>query len=59
MLQKGNGEKGQQKKLFKAVEKELGNLPIIAEDLGIITDDVRELRKKLGFPGMRILHFCF
>ena len=56
---KGEWRKGPAEKLFKAVEKELGNLPIIAEDLGIITDDVRELRKKLGFPGMRILHFAF
>jgi len=56
---KGEWKKGPAEKLFKAVEKELGDLPIIAEDLGIITDDVRELRKKLGFPGMRILHFAF
>ena len=56
---KGEWRKGPGEKLFMAVEKELGKLPIIAEDLGIITDDVRKLRKKLGFPGMRILHFAF
>lgn len=55
----GEWKKGPAEKLFQAVEKELGKLPIIAEDLGLITDDVRKLRKKLGFPGMRILHFAF
>jgi len=34
-------------------------MPIIAEDLGIITQEVRDLRKKLGFPGMRVLQFAF
>ncbi|MFO1266169.1 MAG: 4-alpha-glucanotransferase [Rubrivivax sp.] len=34
-------------------------LPIIAEDLGIITPDVEALRRKLGFPGMAVLHFAF
>ena len=56
---KGEWRKGPGEKLFTAIKKELGDLPIIAEDLGIITDDVRQLRKKLGFPGMRILHFAF
>ena len=56
---KGEWRKGPAEKLFKAIEKELGDLPIIAEDLGIITDDVRQLRKNLGFPGMRILQFAF
>ena len=45
--------------LFKAVAKALGPLPIIAEDLGVITPDVDALRKKFGFPGMRILQFAF
>lgn len=45
--------------LFYAVEKELGKLPIIAEDLGIITEDVVALRDKFGFPGMKILQFAF
>lgn len=46
--------------LFLAIENELGEgLPIIAEDLGTITDEVRELRDRLGFPGMRILQFGF
>ena len=45
--------------LFKAIAKALGPLPIIAEDLGVITPDVVALRKKFAFPGMRILQFAF
>ncbi len=45
--------------LFKAIAKALGPLPIIAEDLGVITPDVTALRRKFAFPGMRILHFAF
>lgn len=46
--------------LFLAVKKELGeNLPIIAEDLGLITPEVNALRDRLGFPGMKILQFAF
>ena len=45
--------------LFKAVGKALGPLPIIAEDLGVITPDVVALRKRFAFPGMRILQFAF
>jgi 4-alpha-glucanotransferase len=37
----------------------LGSLPILAEDLGVITPDVEELRDKFGFPGMRVLQFAF
>ncbi len=48
------------KKLFEAMQKEFGqDLPIIAEDLGIITDDVDELRLHFGFPGMKVLQFGF
>ena len=45
--------------LFKAISKALGPVPIIAEDLGVITPDVDALRKKFGYPGMRILQFAF
>jgi 4-alpha-glucanotransferase len=38
---------------------ELGDLPIVAEDLGVITDDVVALRKSFGLPGMRVLQFAF
>lgn len=45
--------------LFKTVKKELGVLPIIAEDLGIITPEVEKLRDDFEFPGMKILQFAF
>lgn len=44
---------------FNAVQKELGEMQIIAEDLGIITPDVIALRDKYGFPGMKVLQFAF
>ena len=45
--------------LFKAIANALGPMPIIAEDLGVVTPDVVALRKKFGLPGMRILQFAF
>jgi 4-alpha-glucanotransferase len=45
--------------LFEAVRDALGGLPIIAEDLGVITPDVEQLRDELGFPGMKVLQFAF
>ena len=45
--------------LFKAIAAALGPVPVIAEDLGVVTPDVVALRKKFGFPGMRILQFAF
>jgi 4-alpha-glucanotransferase len=45
--------------LFLAIREALGELPIIAEDLGVITPDVEKLRDDFGFPGMRILQFGF
>jgi 4-alpha-glucanotransferase len=45
--------------LFEAAEAELGPLPVIAEDLGLITPDVHELRDRLGFPGMTVLIWAF
>jgi 4-alpha-glucanotransferase len=44
---------------FEAVRSELGHLPFIAEDLGLITSDVVALRDKFGLPGMRVLQFGF
>jgi 4-alpha-glucanotransferase len=44
---------------FRAVEKELGRLPLIAEDLGIITDDVKAIRDQFRIPGTRVLQFAF
>jgi 4-alpha-glucanotransferase len=45
--------------LFSAVQAELGELPIIAENLGVITPDVEAIRNHFGFPGMAILQFAF
>lgn len=45
--------------IFRAVTDSLGELPVIAEDLGVITPEVDELRMKFGFPGMRILQYAF
>ncbi|MXW64100.1 MAG: 4-alpha-glucanotransferase [Bacteroidetes bacterium SB0662_bin_6] len=44
---------------FESMEKQLGPLPLVAEDLGGITDDVRELMHALGCPGMAVLQFAF
>jgi 4-alpha-glucanotransferase len=46
-------------KLFERLARELGPLPLIAEDLGVITPGVHALRERFGFPGMRILQFAF
>lgn len=55
----GRWLKGPGKALFDAIEQALGRLPIVAEDLGFITEDVHELRDACGFPGMKILQFGF
>ena len=55
----GRWVKGPGKAMFQAVQNALGQLPIIAEDLGVITPEVKALRDALGFPGMRVLHFAF
>jgi len=55
----GRWVKGPGAALFKALRRSLGDLPIIAEDLGVITDEVRALREGLGLPGMRVLQFAF
>jgi len=44
---------------FRAAQRELGPLPVIAEDLGVITPPVERLRDELGFPGMVVLHWAF
>lgn len=44
---------------FQALKDELGDIPVIAEDLGVITDDVDALRDAFDLPGMRILQFSF
>lgn len=45
--------------LFEALQKALGNLPIVAENLGVITPEVEAIRTQFGFPGMAILQFAF
>ncbi len=55
----GRWRKGPGNALFAALERQLGKLPLIAEDLGTITPDVVALRKKFAFPGMRVLQFSF
>jgi 4-alpha-glucanotransferase len=45
--------------LFRAVKKELGDLEIVAENLGVITPEVEAIRHEFGFPGMAILQFAF
>lgn len=53
----GCWRKGPGKPFFDEIEKDLGKLPIVAEDLGIITEAVEKLRDDCGFPGMKVLHF--
>jgi len=55
----GRWVKGPGAELFHAIENVLGELPIIAEDLGLITPKVEDLRDHFGFPGMRILQYAF
>lgn len=50
---------GPGKSFFDEMAKELGELPIIAEDLGFVTPEVERLRDDLGFPGMKVLQFAF
>ena len=55
----GRWRQGPGAELFDALSQALGDLPIIAEDLGIITPEVVALRERVGFPGMRVLQFAF
>jgi 4-alpha-glucanotransferase len=55
----GRWIKGPGAELFSTLQQELGELPIIAENLGVITVEVEQIRKQLGFPGMAILQFAF
>jgi 4-alpha-glucanotransferase len=50
---------GPGKEFFNALKNEFGDLPIIAEDLGVMTPDVENLRDSFGLPGMKILEFAF
>jgi 4-alpha-glucanotransferase len=55
---KGKWRRGPGADLFRAVGAELGELPVVAEDLGVITEPVVRLRRDLGFPGMVVLQFA-
>lgn len=54
---KGRWVKGPGEKFFLTLKKYLGELPVIAEDLGVITPQVIEMKEKCGFPGMKVLQF--
>ena len=54
----GKWRRGPGAHVFHAVEHELGPLPVVAEDLGMITEPVVRLRRELGFPGMVVLQFA-
>ena len=55
----GHWEKGPGIALFRAIEANLGWHEVIAEDLGYVTDTVRQMVKDSGFPGMKVLEFAF
>lgn len=55
----GHWERSPGAEVFAAIKRELGDVPIIVEDLGVITPDVVSLREALGFPGMKVLQFAF
>ncbi len=55
----GRWVKGPGSDFFHTVETDLGQLPLIAEDLGVITPEVEALRDQFGFPGMKVLQFAF
>ncbi len=55
----GKWVKAPGEKLFNTLKKHFGELPILAEDLGVITPPVEALRDQFGFPGMKVLQFAF
>ena len=55
----GHWEEGPGYDLFRTMKEKLGDLPIIAEDLGFLTDSVMQLLKDTGYPGMKVLQFAF
>jgi len=55
----GRWVKGPGAEFFAALEREFGDLPIIAENLGVITREVEAIRQRFRFPGMAILQFAF
>jgi 4-alpha-glucanotransferase len=55
----GRWVKGPGEALFHTVEARLGQLPIVAENLGVITPEVESIRRRFGYPGMSVLQFAF
>ncbi len=55
----GSWRRGPGRAVFDAAARSLGELPVIAEDLGVITEPVTRLRRALGFPGMVVMQFGF
>lgn len=55
----GQWEKGPGYEFFQLLQEKLGNVDIIAEDLGYITESVRKLLERTGYPGMKVLEFAF
>lgn len=55
----GRWADGPGRKLFEALKRNLGDLPLVAEDLGVITEDVEALLEITGLPGMKVLQFAF
>jgi 4-alpha-glucanotransferase len=56
---RGHWRRGPGAELFRAAEQALGRLPLVAEDLGLITPRVHELRDELGIPGMVVMQFAY
>jgi len=56
---RGEWRRGPGIELFEYMKNEIGDLPIIAEDLGFLNDDVRQMLRESGFPGMKVLQFAF
>lgn len=57
--ERGRWVKGPGRELFQTLQDSLGKLPLVAENLGVITEEVEALREEFGFPGMSILQFAF
>lgn len=55
----GTWVEGPKDEVFEAIRKALGDVPFIAEDLGVITEDVTELRDRQKLPGMKVMQFAF
>ncbi len=56
---KGEWVKSKGYELLKMFKKQVGDLPLVAEDLGVITEEVEQIRDKFNLPGMKVLHFAF